>query len=174
MLACTFGGCREGQKPRCLQRCKFDALLLAAGFLTRGGRFNFRHKKKASHDIILIMSWTILHTKYVFIYVEKKPLVYHQTYFFSGPAWLGISGNSRIKATEISEDAAKEDLTEHMDYMWGPYDEGRTIMESKVYEWCQNFSKAYPSTMNIYYEDEDFICYYFEQKDHNLFNLAQK
>lgn len=115
-----------------------------------------------------------LPTKYVFIYVEKKPLVYHQTYFFSGPAWLGISGNSRIKATEISEDAAKEDLTEHMDYMWGPYDEGRTIMESKVYEWCQNFSKAYPSTMNIYYEDEDFICYYFEQNNHNLFNLAQK
>ena len=30
----TFGDCREGQKPRPLGRFKFDAPLLAAGFLT--------------------------------------------------------------------------------------------------------------------------------------------
>ena len=36
MPACTFGDCREGQHPRCLQRCKFDAPLLAA-LQSRGG-----------------------------------------------------------------------------------------------------------------------------------------
>ena len=33
MLAWIFGDCREGQIPRCLQRCKFDTPLLAAGSL---------------------------------------------------------------------------------------------------------------------------------------------
>lgn len=30
----AFGDCREGQIPRPLKRFKFDALLLAAGYLT--------------------------------------------------------------------------------------------------------------------------------------------
>ena len=33
MLAWIFGDCREGQIPRCLQRCKFETPLLAAGSL---------------------------------------------------------------------------------------------------------------------------------------------
>ena len=32
----TFGECREGQIPRPLGHFKFDAPLLAAGFLTKG------------------------------------------------------------------------------------------------------------------------------------------
>ena len=32
----AFGDCREGQKPRPVGRFKFDAPLLAAGFLTEG------------------------------------------------------------------------------------------------------------------------------------------
>ncbi len=34
VLARAFGECREGQYPTALQRCKFDAPLLAAGLLT--------------------------------------------------------------------------------------------------------------------------------------------
>ena len=33
MPAWIFGDCREGQIPRCLQRCKIDTPLLAAGYL---------------------------------------------------------------------------------------------------------------------------------------------
>ena len=50
--------------------------------------------------------------------------------------------------------------------------ENRTILESKAYLWCQNFSKRYPFEVNVYYEDEDFVCYYFKQNPFALYNLA--
>lgn len=48
----------------------------------------------------------------------------------------------------------------------------RTIIESKAYYWCQRFSELYPSEMKIYYEDEVFVCYYFQQEPHSPYNLA--
>ncbi len=113
-----------------------------------------------------------LPTEYIFIYIEKRPIVYHQIYFFDGPKWLGISPHSQIRATVISKEAAAQDLTEYEDFMWGPYAKGRTVMESKAYEWCQDFSKKYSDVLKVYYEDEDFICYYLKQDVENPYNLA--
>lgn len=132
-------------------------------------------------------------SEYVFIYVEKKPLLYAQAHFFQGPFWLGQekyeqtywkkyskkypnSGSSQapeIKASEISKEAAQADKVES-DNEWFSYTrlEDRTILESKAYDWCQKFSERYPSVMDVYYEDEDFVCYYFRQDVDALYNLC--
>ncbi len=111
-------------------------------------------------------------TEYVFIYVEKKPIEYYQNFCFSGPSWLAESGDSEIKSTEISKEAAYEDMSGYANASWSLYRGGRTILESKAYEWCQCFAEKYPSTLNIYYEDEKFVCYYFIQDVDKPYNLA--
>ena len=113
-----------------------------------------------------------LPTKYVFIYVEKRPIEYCQEYFFNGPAWLAKGRNSVVNATEISADAANEDMSKYTNASWWLYIDGRTILESKAYEWCQDFAKRHPSELNVYYEDNDFVCYFFQQDVNMPYNLA--
>lgn len=128
----------------------------------------------------------MLPTRYVFMYVEKRPLSYGQYHFFTGPSWLASEKKMRnypvaytsycpeICGSEISQEAAQKELK--YEQAWRAYTQidSRTILESKAYEWCQRFSKTYPLELNVYYEDEDFICYYFEQEPHALYNLAIK
>jgi len=134
-----------------------------------------------------------LPSEYVFIYVEKKPLLYAQAHFFEGPFWMGEekyseiywkkyskkfpdSGASQapeIKTSEISEDAAQSDIVES-ENEWFSYKqlENRTILESKAYECCQRFGETYPQAMKAYYEDDDFVCYYYRQNTGTLYNLG--
>lgn len=109
-------------------------------------------------------------TEYVFIYVEKKPIEYQQLYYFSGPFWLAKSGNSQILSSIISKEDAQGDLSGLAPE--SRYKEGRTILESKAYEWCLQFKERYPSVLNVYYEDDDFACCYFKQNTDIPYNLA--
>lgn len=109
-------------------------------------------------------------TEYVFVYVEKKPIVYRQYYYFYGPSWLGKGEKSTIASTIISEEAAQKDISGFTQSSL--YKEGRTILESKAYEWCQDFLSRYPSVMDVYYEDEEFVCYYLMQDINEPYNLA--
>ncbi|NBI64451.1 hypothetical protein D3Z38_15690 [Clostridiales bacterium] len=127
-----------------------------------------------------------LPTQYVFLYIEKQALNYAQYHFFSGPSWLAIERErtdypaSRISycpevcGVKISKEAAQEELK--YTKAWSAYThvDMRTVLESKAYEWCQRFSKTYPLELNVYYEDENFICYYFAQEPHAPYNLAIK
>ena len=56
-------------------------------------------------------------TDYAFIYIEKKP-IYRQAYVPNGPRWLGRDRDSQIKATEISQKAAEEGLSEYTIDTW--------------------------------------------------------
>ena len=125
-----------------------------------------------------------LPSEYVFIYVEKRPLLYAQSYFFKGPSWMGeekylepfwagyssrypdstASQAPDIAAGQVSEEAGDKELPEY-ENAWSMYLklENRTLLESRAYAWCQKFSEQYPSVLNVYYEDEDFVCYYFRQ-----------
>lgn len=104
-----------------------------------------------------------LPTEYVFIYVEKKPIVFFQYYYLNGPSWLAKSANSTIETTEITEEAAKEE---------GSPIEDRTVLESSAYEWCCSFAQRHPSVMETYYEDDGFVCYYFRQSPEKPYNLS--
>lgn len=129
-------------------------------------------------------------SEYVFIFVEKKPLLYAQSLFFKGLPWMGEekylepfwrvysagypdSGASQAPAV-IAGDVleilgrTEEGGLELPAYgsAWDMYSklENRTILEAKAYDWCQRFAKEHPSVLNVYYEDEEFVCYYFRQK----------
>lgn len=112
-------------------------------------------------------------TENVFIYVEKKPLVYWQRYHFQGPAWLGKSVDNEIEVYEISAAAAQEDLSEYGS-LNQIYSGGRVILESKAYEWCKLFEQKYPDKLNVYYEDGNFVCYHFKQDIEEPYNLGME
>ena len=48
----------------------------------------------------------------------------------------------------------------------------RMVLESRLYYWCMEFSKLYPGELHTYYEDEDFVCYYFKQNQACLYQLG--
>ncbi|MEZ3470237.1 MAG: hypothetical protein K1W40_18110 [Schaedlerella sp.] len=136
-----------------------------------------------------------LPTEYIFLYVEKKPLLYAQSHFFQGPFWLGeekymdtywkryskkypYSGASQspeIKTAEITENTL-QDTREESDNEWHSYTrlEERTRLEARVYDWCRRFSKLHPGVLDVYYEDEDFVCYYLRQDPGRLYHLGME
>ena len=38
--------------------------------------------------------------------------------------------------------------------------------------WAQEFQKLYPNEFKVYFEDENFVCYYIEQNVYRLYNFA--
>lgn len=122
-----------------------------------------------------------LPTEHVFIFIEKRPLKYAQTYYFQGPSWLAaereIPENCTrapdILASSISVEAARTELEDfHNPFLFYKEPESRTVVESKAYAWCQRFRQLYPHEMDVYYEDENFVCYYFRQEPNSPYNLA--
>ena len=116
-----------------------------------------------------------LPSEYVFLFVEKKPILYAQAYFFEGPWWMGTekylslyaSGRAvqspELISSQISQELAQTEITDPYLRQLYLQLETRAILESKVYDWCQWFARENPSALNIYYEDDVFICYYFRQ-----------
>lgn len=123
-----------------------------------------------------------LPTEYVFIYVEKKPIKYAHSHFFSGPAWLAeekyqelykeYSLCPEIIQGEISKQAAGSDLVTFNKPSTAYANMGsRIIIESKAYAWCLRFMELYPYELKTFYEDDDFVCYYFKQNTQYLYDL---
>ena len=129
-----------------------------------------------------------LPTEYVFVYVEKKPIKHAQYHFSSGPSWLATdiyADNSallygsetskypNIFASEISDESA--DMTVGMyPTSYNTYRNLtiRTIINSKANKWCHDFADLYDHDMKVYYEDDDFVCYYFRQNTYSLYDLS--
>ncbi len=109
---------------------------------------------------------------------------YRQYDFFRGPAWLAreasefqasyMSHCPHINSLEISAESAAE--LYHTTRVWDVYKdvENRVILESRAYFWCQNFASLYTYETEVYYEDEDFICYRIHQNPQRLFNMVIK
>ena len=128
-------------------------------------------------------------TEYLFFYVEKNPIQYAQYHFFAGPRWLAqkkypqyykysnavISEGNAIKSSKISEDVLGESLTD-MGKASDAYSnlKNRTMLESELYFWCQDFKARLPYEIQVYYEDEDVVCYMIKQNPEHLYNLGSK
>lgn len=125
-----------------------------------------------------------LPTEYIFLYVEKKPIKYAQSHFFTGPKWLAWEKYPAYYNTYVSQcpDITVSAISkEKADSFHGKYVnsskaysnlETRTVLESKMYEWCREFERLYPGELNVYYEDDDFVCYYFKQNVLRLYQLG--
>lgn len=127
-------------------------------------------------------------TEYLFFYVEKNPICYAQYHFFSGPKWLALdkypeyykysaailSVGDEIKHGKISDKAVGESLT-GMAKASDAYSliENREILESDIYNWCQEFKDRLPNDIKVYYEDNDFICYIVKQNPEHLYDLGK-
>ena len=124
-----------------------------------------------------------LPSEYVFIFVEKKPIQYPHYNFASGPKWmaddrymqyfdLNVSQYPDVVAGEINEEYAANDRYFYNANAVYKDLESRTILESKMYDWCQKFDELYPGELKTYYEDDDFVCYYFKQNPRNNYELS--
>lgn len=125
-----------------------------------------------------------LPSEYVFVYIEKKPLEYAQFHFFTGPEWLAdheyinyyqtfTSQHPNINSSNISDEAANQELIKYSNRFHGYKNlESRTIIQSKLYRWCQRFEEYHPNQIDVVYEDDAFICYKIRQNPFNLFELA--
>lgn len=128
-----------------------------------------------------------LPAEYLFLYVEKQPIDVGTKQFFIGPDWLGRESSlyglfswsrwyPEVLKGSISKDAAeqvinfdefKEDYNNCYSNLWL-----REILCSKAYYWYQEFAEIYPTETNVYYEDENFICYVIHQNPEVPLNLA--
>ena len=126
-------------------------------------------------------------TEYLFFYIEKHPIQYAQYHFFAGPGWLAqekypsyykysnavLSEGDQIRHGSISEKLLNQSLA-IMGKASDAYSNitNRRILETEMYDWCQEFQMRYPNEIKVYYEDEDFICYVVRQNPDHLYNLG--
>lgn len=127
----------------------------------------------------------VLPTEYVFIYVEKHPIEYAQSHFASGPGWLAKNKkysayyNSFVsEGKQINNGTISPELGEAPFYRYPISSKAysnlasRVVVESRLEKWCEEFDKLYPNELHVYYEDEDFKCYYFKQNPACLYQLG--
>ena len=123
-------------------------------------------------------------TEYVFLFVEKHPLGYAQSHFFGGPSWLAAEKYPALYESNVSQCPAiftatiSPELAEPPFYAFpissAAYSDllSRTVVESRLQKWCESFEKLYPGELKTYYEDKNFVCYYFRQNPACLYELA--
>ena len=97
-------------------------------------------------------------TEHVYFFIEKQPINY-----------AGSANGLELK--RVSEEGAS--LPINMDSGTGAYqtDERWNTM-SHMYYWALEFQKIYPNEMQVYYETDDFVCYYLHQNVESVYNLA--
>lgn len=81
------------------------------------------------------------------------------------PGVPGVSRCSGITVSEVSEQAAGGEVNYAYINPWSAYKnfDNRTILESRAYYWCQDYMQSHPWEMQVYYEDENFVCYCLKQ-----------
>ena len=125
-----------------------------------------------------------LPTEYVFIFLEKQPLIYAHAHFPDGPSWLankeyisivGESGASQapeMRHTVISDIWADFDADLPMSSKSYSSSMNRSILQSRLYRWVERFKELYPYQLTTVYEDDAFVCYMFQQNPARLLELA--
>ena len=96
-------------------------------------------------------------TKYIYFFIEKKPLDYTVTGQYSGQ--------------EISKDGASQPYADFYSGNNMYKGDARYILMSKMYYWAQRYQEIYPEDFTVYYEDDEFICYKLVQNTSFLNNL---
>jgi hypothetical protein len=91
-------------------------------------------------------------TPYVFIFVEKHVL---QDYYY-GPVDV---------SEEYARMAFKYFASTH-DYYFQ-----RAVLMSQAYFWAKEYSKMYPNTFRVFYEDDIYISYIVKQNPYALYNF---
>ena len=99
-----------------------------------------------------------LPTDYVFFFIEKIPLDYQFAYEGSGQ--------------KVSRKGAEMPLVQGTAVKTIYTGEARWICMSHMYYWMQAFREMFPNEVQVYYEDEEFVCYVVPQDAYSLYNFA--
>lgn len=126
-------------------------------------------------------------SKYVFLFLEKKPLYYAQHHFFSSPRWLAIEDKYKEKyeqyaASYVGEEYWQAEL-EDSDVVprrtiftssIGSYQDIRVrkMLEATAFNWCEKFNEVYPYELHTYMETDNYVVYYFVQNTERLYQLG--
>ena len=115
-------------------------------------------------------------TEYVYIFVEKRPLLYVQQFYLSGPDWFAASAlgsNTEPIRGDIEVDTGLSSGQVYSAEIRGIYMDldYRTFMERSLRDWCERFRDKHPDAMKVYYEDDDIICYSIKQDVNRPFDL---
>lgn len=125
------------------------------GWVTETCEFLGKMEKLTKNTKVTIPS------KYVFFYIEKKPLVYGDYNFVT---------EELVNFGYVSEEEAAKDAAFQGGGVYGG--ENRYVLESKYYYWAKAFEEKYPREFQVYYEDDNFICYRIIQNEFHLYNFA--
>ena len=124
-----------------------------------------------------------LPTEYVFVFVEKQPLLYAHIRLPDGPRWLAkqeyqytiggdVSQSPDVLHSEISEEYANSSTVVPIAHSSYANPTMRTIINSQLYQWAERFQELYPYHLTTVYEDDAFVCYMFRQNPARLLDLA--
>lgn len=102
-------------------------------------------------------------TEDVFFFVEKRPIE---------PMDI-VRVNQTKQYSEITEEDAMTNIgdifySNKSDF----YKFQRNMIMAKAHYWAKKYSYYFSNEMSIFYEDDDFICYYLKQEEDYLNNLA--
>lgn len=98
-------------------------------------------------------------TPYVFFFIEKESLNY-----------IRGEWDDSVDPTVSEEWASRElPVKSGLEQYSGT---NRIILNSKMYYWMQEYKKRYPNDIKVFYEDDEFICYFMEQNEYYLHNFA--
>lgn len=103
-------------------------------------------------------------TKYVFIYIEKRPIVLYGNRFYKDDKEIVNRDMITYEDSKKILDKANKDNVNYQKY--------RTILMAKAYYWAQEYKKYFPNEMSIYYEDDELIVYRIVQNEYALNNFS--
>jgi hypothetical protein len=124
-----------------------------------------------------------LPTEYVFVFVEKQPLLYAHSHLPDGPLWLAkqeyqytigghVSQSPDVLHSEISEEYANSSIVIPIAHSSYATPTMRTIINFRLFQWVEQFQERYPYHLTTVYEDDAFVCYMFRQNPARLLDLA--
>lgn len=106
----------------------------------------------------------IIPTKYVFIYIEKRPIVQYGYRFYRDDKAVVNRGMVTYEDAKKALDKKNEDNDNYKEY--------RSILMSKAYYWAQEYKKYFPKEMTVYYEDDELVVYRIVQNEYALNNFS--
>ena len=105
-------------------------------------------------------------TKYVFLFVEKRPISRYGTEVLPGDDEL------KHRAFVSMEDANKDLIRYEASKSNYNYIYQRDIVMSKAYYWAKQYIKYFPREMHVFYEDDEIVIYKIDQNEYALNNFA--
>lgn len=103
-------------------------------------------------------------TEYIFIYIEKRPIVYYGNHFYRND--VEIVGRKFIQRDDALKDFSGKEENNYI------YRKERDILMAKAYYWAKEYKRFFPNEMNVYYEDNELVVYRIRQNPYALNNLS--